>query len=61
MSTRNRMNWQPVLPENGAYSLRRLPCPTCGAPNKMTRQDLEQGYICNDCADTDKGGFRWTP
>ena len=57
MSTRNRMNWQPVLPENGAYSLRRLPCPTCGAPNKMTPKDISMGYQCNACADTDGGGF----
>ena len=54
MSTRNRMNWQPVLPENGAYSLRRLPCPTCGAPNKMTPKDISMGYQCNACADAVK-------
>ena len=52
-------NWpdpsQPNIPSGGTYlSPRRLPCPTCGAPNKMTPKDISMGYQCNDCADTVK-------
>jgi len=34
---------------------RNLPCPTCKEPNKLTPQDAQQGYQCNDCADRAEG------
>ena len=37
---------------------RRFPCPTCGAPNRLTPADVRAGYQCNGCADRDEGvGF----
>jgi hypothetical protein len=29
---------------------RNLPCPNCGAPNRLTPKDVALGYQCNDCA-----------
>ena len=34
---------------------RNLPCPTCGAPNRLTPADVKRGYQCNACADRDEG------
>ena len=31
---------------------RNLPCPNCGAPNRLTPQDKALGYQCDQCADT---------
>lgn len=28
---------------------RNLPCPTCGAPNRLTPKDKELGYQCDSC------------
>lgn len=37
---------------------RNLPCPTCGAKNRLTPADRAKGYQCNACADRDeRGGF----
>ena len=36
---------------------RNLPCPTCGAKNRLTPADRARGYQCNACADRDEGGF----
>ena len=30
---------------------RSLPCPTCRAPNRLTRADKARGYQCDSCAD----------
>lgn len=30
---------------------RNLPCPTCGAPNRLTPIDRQRGYQCDSCAD----------
>lgn len=30
---------------------RNLPCPTCGAPNRLTPADRRAGYQCDACAD----------
>lgn len=30
---------------------RNLPCPTCKAPNRLTREDKRRGYQCDTCAD----------
>jgi hypothetical protein len=30
---------------------RNLPCPNCGAPNRLTPADRERGYQCDACAD----------
>lgn len=34
---------------------RNLPCPTCGAKNKLTPKDRALGYQCNACADACEG------
>ena len=37
---------------------RNLPCPSCGAANRLTPADRAQGYQCNSCADRDeRGGY----
>jgi hypothetical protein len=37
---------------------RNLPCPTCGAPNRLTPADRRAGYQCDACANRDeRGGF----
>lgn len=36
---------------------RNLPCPTCGAKNRLTPADRARGYQCNACADRDEGGY----
>lgn len=35
---------------------RNLPCPTCGAPNRLTPRDRALGYQCDECADRDERG-----
>jgi hypothetical protein len=36
---------------------RNLPCPTCGAPNRLTPADRARGYQCDSCADrAERGG-----
>ena len=34
---------------------RNLPCPTCGAKNRLTPADRARGYQCDACADTQEG------
>lgn len=34
---------------------RNLPCPTCGAPNRLTPIDRRLGYQCDACADDAEG------
>lgn len=34
---------------------RNLPCPTCGAKNRLTPADRARGYQCDECADRDEG------
>jgi hypothetical protein len=37
---------------------RNLPCPTCGAPDRLTPADRALGYQCDTCADlTERGGY----
>lgn len=37
---------------------RNLPCPTCGAKNRLTRADRIKGYQCDACADRqERGGY----
>lgn len=36
---------------------RNLPCPTCGAPNRLTPKDKALGYQCDSCADACEGGW----
>ena len=36
---------------------RNLPCPTCKKPDKLTPADVQRGYQCNDCANTEEGAF----
>ena len=35
---------------------RNLPCPTCGAPDRLTPADRARGYQCDECADRAEGG-----
>jgi hypothetical protein len=35
---------------------RDLPCPNCGAANRLTRQDRALGYQCDACADRAERG-----
>jgi len=39
------------------HNPRTLPCPTCGAPNRLTPADQERGYQCDSCADAAEGRF----
>lgn len=32
------------------------PCPTCGAPNRLTLKDVFLHYQCNSCAERDERG-----
>ena len=34
---------------------RNQPCPTCGAPDRLTPADVRAGYQCDACADRDEG------
>lgn len=34
---------------------RNLPCPNCGAKNRLTPADRARGYQCDACADRDEG------
>lgn len=36
---------------------RNLPCPNCGAPNRLTPADRAAGYQCNACADALERGY----
>jgi DNA-directed RNA polymerase subunit RPC12/RpoP len=36
---------------------RIYPCPTCGKKNRLTLQDVNLGYQCDECADKIEGGF----
>jgi hypothetical protein len=36
---------------------RNLPCPNCGAKNRLTPADRARGYQCDSCADRAEGGF----
>ena len=36
---------------------RNLPCPTCGAKNRLTPADKARGYQCDSCADRAESGF----
>lgn len=37
---------------------RNIPCPTCGAANRLTPKDKALGYQCDSCADRDeRGGY----
>jgi hypothetical protein len=36
---------------------RIYPCPDCGCQNRLTRIDVDHGYICDDCADANESGL----
>lgn len=36
---------------------RNLPCPNCGAPDRLTPKDRDLGYQCDSCADRDERGW----
>ena len=36
---------------------RNLPCPTCGAKNRLTPADRARGYQCDTCADRAEGRY----
>lgn len=42
----------------GSGNPRNLPCPTCGAPDRLTPADVALGYQCDVCADrAERGGW----
>ena len=36
---------------------RNLPCPNCGAKNRLTPKDRALGYQCDSCSDRAERGF----
>jgi hypothetical protein len=46
-----------ALRASSARNPRNLPCPTCGAKNRLTPADRAQGYQCDDCADRAEGKY----
>lgn len=40
----------------GPDNPRNLPCPDCGARNRLTPADRARGYCCDDCARRNEGG-----
>lgn len=37
---------------------RNLPCPNCGAADRLTPADRQRGYQCDECADRlERGGY----
>lgn len=40
----------------GKGNPRNLPCPACGAKNRLTKADRARGYQCDACADRAEGG-----
>jgi hypothetical protein len=40
-----------------ASNPRNLPCPTCGAPDRLTPADRRRGYQCDECADRAERGY----
>ena len=36
---------------------RNLPCPNCGAKNRLTPADRSLGYQCDECADKAERGW----
>ncbi len=36
---------------------RDLPCPNCGADNRLTREDVARGYQCDICANDAEMGL----
>jgi hypothetical protein len=36
---------------------RNLPCPNCGAKNRLTPEDRARGYQCDSCADKTERGW----
>jgi len=36
---------------------RNLPCPNCGAKNRLTPADRARGYQCDPCADRAERGY----
>lgn len=39
------------------HNPRNLPCPTCGAENRLTPADRARGYQCDRCADRAERGW----
>jgi hypothetical protein len=44
-----------ALRRASADNPRNLPCPNCGAKNRLTPADRQLGYCCNTCADRAEG------
>ena len=36
---------------------RQFPCPNCGTPDALTREDVKRGYQCNTCANSEEGAL----
>lgn len=37
--------------------VRNKPCPTCGEPDRLTKEDVALGYQCDECADRLEMGY----
>lgn len=47
-----------ALRASGRGNPRNLPCPNCGAKNRLTPADRARGYQCDACADrAERGGY----
>jgi hypothetical protein len=46
-----------ALHPSSARDPRSLPCPTCKAPDRLTRADKAKGYQCDACADRAESGM----
>ena len=50
-------NSKSALRASSRSNPRNQPCPTCGAPNRLTPVDVQKGYQCDNCADRDEGCY----
>ncbi len=61
MATRRRMFRDPggrsALRAARRGNPRNLPCPKCGAPNKLTPADVREHHVCDSCADLEEGAY----
>ena len=47
-----------ALRASSASNPRNLPCPTCHAPDVLTKRDRQLHYQCDGCADRlERGGY----
>jgi hypothetical protein len=53
---REAMNFRNAGGKSALRSGKRTePCPTCGRPNMLTKEDVRRGYQCDYCANALEG------